>query len=92
MICMVRFWCGRYPALPQPRQLSAFDPEWEEDPQFVAEVRKGAMLQATSKKLPSPAVLRDILSELTERQRSEERVRAPASCSASPGIEAVPDS
>lgn len=70
----------RYPALPQPRQLSAYDPEWEEDPQFVAAARKTAMINATAKKLPSPAVLRDILSELTERQRSEERVRANSSC------------
>lgn len=71
--------------MPQPRQLSAFDPEWEEDPQFVAQTRKAAMAQAASKKLPSPAVLSDILSELTERQRSQERVRLlarPADCSA----------
>eukprot|EP01043_Picozoa_sp_COSAG02_P046852 COSAG02_NODE_4426_length_5375_cov_5.084913_2_plen_84_part_00 len=64
--------------MPQQRQLSAFDPEWEEDPQFVAQSRNAAMAQATSKKLPSPAVLSDILSELTERQRSQERVRPPA--------------
>lgn len=73
--------------MPRPRQLSAFDPEWEEDPDFVAQSRKAATSQATSKKLPSPAVLSDILSELTERQRSQERVRTtarPACCRAHP--------
>ena len=29
-----------YPAMPRPRQLSAYDPEWEEDPQFSAQARK----------------------------------------------------
>jgi hypothetical protein len=44
-----------------------------------------ALLQATEKKLPSPAVLKDILSELTERQRSEEReVALAASAAAGP--------
>eukprot|EP01046_Picozoa_sp_COSAG06_P066083 COSAG06_NODE_16514_length_997_cov_0.974388_1_plen_126_part_00 len=68
--------------MPQPRQLSAYDPEWEEDPHFLAASRKTATLQAQSKTLPSPAVLRDILSELTERQRSEEREAAAAAAPA----------
>eukprot|EP01043_Picozoa_sp_COSAG02_P031323 COSAG02_NODE_2039_length_10034_cov_3.282536_3_plen_77_part_00 len=73
--------------MPRPRQLSAFDPEWEEDPHFAAQSREAKMSQVTSKKLPSPAVLSDILSELTERQRSQERVRTsayPAGCRAHP--------
>ena len=58
--------------MPQPRQLSAYDPEWEEDPHFAASSRKAASTASQSKKLPSPAVLRDILAELTDKQRSEE--------------------
>lgn len=65
--------------MPQPRQLSAYDPEWEEDPHFTTSSRKAASAASQSKKLPSPAVLRDILSELTDKQRSEEHEMMQAS-------------
>ena len=63
----------RYPALPQPRQLSAYDPEWEEDADYVERAQQTLREQAATQKLPRPAVLKDILTELTERQAQEQQ-------------------
>lgn len=62
-----------YPALPLPRRLSSYDPEWEEDPEFAHASRREAAAAHTSKKLPSPAVLRDILRDLNDEQAREEQ-------------------
>jgi hypothetical protein len=52
-----------YPALPMPRRLSSFDPEWEEDPEFTKTQELQIAQNKSTKTLPSPAVLRDILQD-----------------------------
>eukprot|EP01052_Picozoa_sp_SAG31_P014585 SAG31_NODE_912_length_11066_cov_4.092186_2_plen_593_part_00 len=63
-----------YPALPLPRRLSSFDPEWEDDPEFASASRRELAEADAAKKLPSPSVLRDILKDLNDEQVREEQL------------------
>ena len=80
----------RYPALPQPRQLSAYDPEWEEDADYVERAQQTLREQAATQKLPRPAVLKDILTELTERQAQEQQQAEAEALAAAAGVPLVP--
>ena len=53
-----------YPAMPQSRRLSSFDPEWEDDPAYVAQMADEANRATQQRVLPSADVLKDVLREL----------------------------
>eukprot|EP01049_Picozoa_sp_SAG25_P016598 SAG25_NODE_3885_length_938_cov_0.927294_1_plen_192_part_01 len=67
-----------YAAFPASRRLSAFDPEWEDDPAAVEAARRDAQRAlAGAKKLPSPDVLRDVIRELHQQRARIAAPRAP---------------
>eukprot|EP01048_Picozoa_sp_COSAG05_P005804 COSAG05_NODE_354_length_10862_cov_59.954659_11_plen_294_part_00 len=72
-----------YPALPQSRRLSSFDPEWEDDPDYIAQRTDEAVRAMQQQVLPSADVLKEVLRELhyarskapPQQQRPQQRPR-----------------